>query len=119
MLLTRARLYAGKIPMPIHPEIEQPLAERAFESIGYRSATPPGHLLVLALGFLRLLGPLKGFLRATGFLECLRATSARIDGPEGTASHIDAETFGEMPIEFSFADESFPFLVPAPGGPRR
>lgn len=111
ILITRARLYAGILPMPVAKNIERPLEERSFESIGYRTATPVGHVAVLILGFLRLLPPLKGFLRATGLLECNRATRAWIKGPGETMSHIDAETFGEMPIHVSFDDGAFSLFV--------
>ena len=70
-----------------------------------------GHLTVLLLASLRLLGPLKTLLRVTGFVECYRASSVRIDGPAGTMSHIDAENFGEMPIEVSFGDQSYSLFV--------
>jgi diacylglycerol kinase family enzyme len=111
VLLTRARLYAGTMPMPINPEIEEPLAERSFESVGYRSRTPVGHLLILKLGALRLLPLLRRTLVSLRLVECLRATGARIEGPPALGSHLDAETFGEVPMDVKFEEESYRFIV--------
>lgn len=112
VLLARAHLYGGKMPVPIEREIARPALEPSFLSLGYRTRTPVGHLAVLALGFLRLLGPLRRALEATGLIECRRAVRARIVGPPGTGSHIDAETFEGMPVVVEPDPEGFQLLVP-------
>jgi diacylglycerol kinase family enzyme len=112
VLLSRAHLYGGLLRIPVEREFASPVLEPSFLSFGYRTRTPAGHLAVLALGFLRLLGPLRRVLEATGLVECRRAVRARIMGPPTTGSHIDAETFEGMPIEIAPEAEGFRLLVP-------
>jgi len=112
VLLTRAHLYGGMVPMPVEREIALPVLEPSFLSVGYRTRTPAGHLAVLVFGFLRCLCPLRRVLEAMGLIECCRAVRARILGPQATQSHIDAETFEGIPVEITREPEGCQLLVP-------
>ncbi len=118
VLLTRARRYAGTLPMPIDPRLATPLGEPDFEVIGYRSATPLGHALILALAGMRLLPRLRGALARLGLLECRRAAHVELSGPPTTRGHLDAESRAgrpdavRAPLTVTSTDEHLDLIVP-------
>ena len=112
VLVTRARRYAGTMPMPIDPAVERPLEEPSFQVIGYRTRTPLGHLLLLVLAGSGLLPRLRKWLGRLGLLDCRRATRIRVEGPAGAGGHVDAEPIESLPLEVSAAGESFRLFVP-------
>jgi len=117
-LATKARLYGGTMPMPIDAAIPYPLEEDSFELVLFRSRTPVGHALLLALGNLRLLPALRGALEKLGLLTSLRVSAVTIEGPEDTDAHVDAETEfpgGErlrLPLEVRTGERSLELFVP-------
>ncbi len=112
VLVTRARRYAGTMPMPIDPAVERPLEEPSFQVIGFRTRTPLGHLLLLVLAGSGLLPRLRKWLGRLGLLDCRRATRIRIEGHADAGGHVDAEPIDSLPLEVSAAGESFRLFVP-------
>lgn len=100
VLVTRARLYGGTMPIPLSADREPggpaPLERPDFEVVGYGSTTPLGHLALLTLANLRLLGPLRPLLQRSRWMEFHQGVRVRIEAGERADAigvHADAETW--------------------------
>ncbi len=112
VLLTRARNYAGNMPMPIDA-IGPPLRQGTFQLVGLRSRTPLGHGFTLALASLGLLPRLRGMLTRLGMIDTMEAVEVTVEGPAADCAHVDAES------EFEEGPLSLPLHVgPSPGASR-
>lgn len=114
VLATRARCYAGNMPLPMDG-VE--LRTTGFQLVGFRTRTPFGHLLLLGLAGLRLLPILRRPLERLGFLDCVPCTELDVQGPPSAGVHLDAESkFGgrelHLPLRVEPAGASFRLVVP-------
>ena len=116
VLLTRARRYAGTMPMPMAPSLRPALETEGFQVVGWRTRSPLGHAVLLTLGGLRLLPSCWRLLRRLGMLESFPARRVRLEGPAESAVHVDAETdfpgVGKLalPLEVGFEGEAIRLL---------
>jgi hypothetical protein len=107
VLLTRARRYGGSLAMPLAPGPEPPLARPSFALVGLRSATPFGHLLVLGIAALGLLPRATPLLERLGLVRVRHTDRARLSGPAGAPTHLDAESlFPEGPLSMPVVVEA-------------
>jgi len=115
VLATRARLYAGQMPLPMEGV---DLAAEHFQFVGFRTRTPLGHVFLLALASCRLLPLARRALERLGLLDCVPCTELEVEGPADTGVHIDAESEGDggeytLPLRIGRTERRFALLVPS------
>lgn len=111
-LATRARSYAGTMPLPMN---DVTLGSRSFQFVGFRTRTPVGHLFLLGVAGLKLLPALRGWLEKWKLIEIVPALSMQVEGPKGEGVHLDAESevegrLFELPLRVDQTDESVSLL---------
>lgn len=114
VLATRARCYAGNMPLPMDGV---GLRTDHFQLIGFRTRTPFGHLFLLALAGMRLLPALRGPLGRLGLLDCVPCVRLDASGPPSAGVHLDAESeVGgaelRLPLAIERTSVSFELVVP-------
>lgn len=114
VLATRARCYGGNMPIPMDGV---DLGAERFQVVGFRSRTPVGHLLLLAVAGMRLLPLLRRPLEALGLVEVRSCIELDVDGPAVVGVHVDAESelrgsTLSLPLHVGRSERSFELLVP-------
>jgi len=114
VLATRARCYAGNMPMPM---AGVGLVSPVFRFVGFRTRTPLGHVCLLALAGTRLLPLMAPLLERVGMIDCASCVALDVEGPATTGVHLDAESVVDgaecrLPLSIECAAASFELVVP-------